>query len=1631
MRNYQFCIIMLFACCTQNLNAQLFLEWDIPVRFGYMGLSPVSSEFGYNLNGETETIGYHELAPLTDQHIDLQERIVFESVLQKVRNYHWHSPHVIGCGAGNGNMDELAFGVASKSKIHNSGLMGSMNQSYLDSHPDVRIHQHSYGGSSPLNYTSLSVARDLLIYNNWDLLDVHGAGNKTSGLLSGTNTAKNVLTVGAAHLHHRANPLRFNTEKPSGYPTGPTIDGRLKPEITSQYHLQSQAMANSYLTGGGSSEANPMVAAGGSLMRQKYKEDNGDAIAPGGLLKAILCNTATDIESAGPDYASGFGVMNVYRAVQAIEDGRYFGDHDTTYAVSQDESANFVIDIPSNVNIAKIMLYWVDINGELGCTDCLINDLDLSVSNAAGDISYPLILDPNDPTKLAEPADYTMDIRDSKNNIEQVTLINPDAGSYTINVHGFEVPEGAQGFYVTYEFYKDELEIIYPFHGDKLISDRSNPIAWDCYRDELQTFKIEVSTDGGNTYAILDDNYAVEPNETMTFPWSLPVSNTGEAKIRITRTSQEPLTAETENFTISNRIQILNDEIYLEDGAASFSWTPIENAVEYEILKYALGDGEPIVIANTSETQFTVTTLNDVDMNWLSVRPVFENGNVGIRSISERVIEELVYVRQNNSSGIEDGKSWATAFRRLDDAIFLSPAKEYRLAEGYYVGRGLNILRFDTKILGGFPNSGEPELEDRNPQKYHTKMNAKSHSNSWDFDREGYNDALLYSERDLTVDGIYFSTTNGNSGANNYITHNSRKAGGKLNVFNCTFYNSVDFSAIHSINTGTEGLEVHIDNCLFAGHPLKPDNSSAIIIDDEYDTGDSLLNHSNVLITNCSFSTEFDIGQIQYNSQHPESSLDIYNSVIWGGTDVVIGYDINNVTIDYSYLGSDSENFNYGAHNIISSEIPFTDVSPATADYTPGIGSPIIDAGSNAYLTQKDLNWIDRPLGGITDMGAFEHTASATVIYVHDHAQGNNNGTSWADAFTSLRQAVNSVANGCASDVEIWVAEGTYYASDVNNRSHKLLVKDCTSLYGGFPDPLDSGIINPTHTDRKPKDYVSILSGDINVAGEQSDNTSKILEVSNIDNYSKINGFTIQDVYNDGSQSPVFIRCSYGRTFDLFFSNNILTDNLGFNGGSMGIVAYSDAVLNVHANNLLFTDNYSNANGAALFVKGQLNSLINLNLSNAQFQNNYSNRYGGAIYLANNQSSTNIVELENSIFESNQALYQGGAVYSTSKSSGSSNTMHVSNVKFWENSTVSFHGGAFSLRTLSSATNELNVHDSEFMGNDGANGGVIYSHAISDGVSNISLSKTVMFDNNARSLAGTLYLHTGTNGLHNTSLDNCLSYNNINLTDPGILMYTPDSNPNFGTSNLDIRNSTFYQQSQRSLRATDNASSYNTTNSNYVDVKNSIFINEAGDGIYKWSRGEMNLENNILSNSDCNPTLWTCGNIQFDTDPLFVDVATENFELQESSSGINAGLDLMEIEEDLLGIERPIGITHDIGCYEYPFEISSATIGSAQSIVQNNALLEARSAELSEKAIKIYPNPSEGVFTLESRAKSSEIAGVKIVDLNGRLVYLESLQEPTAIVQMNLQEKLVRGMYFVQIRLQNGEYEVEKIHIFN
>ena len=137
------------------------------------------------------------------------------------------------------------------------------------------------------------------------------------------------------------------------------------------------------------------------------------------------------------------------------------------------------------------------------------------------------------------------------------------------------------------------------------------------------------------------------------------------------------------------------------------------------------------------------------------------------------------------------------------------------------------------------------------------------------------------------------------------------------------------------------------------------------------------------------------------------------------------------------------------------------------------------------------------------------------VIYVDQKANGNMDGSSWQDAYTDLRPAIEVAMPGDA----IWVAEGVYRPGDTL-QSRYIVDKDIR-LLGGFIGSED------LEADRDPDLHKTILSGDVfqndlpgDLQTNRLDNLFTILEIGpSVTQDATVDGFVFRGGHARGDNT--------------------------------------------------------------------------------------------------------------------------------------------------------------------------------------------------------------------------------------------------------------------------------------------------------------------------------------------------------------------------------------------------------------------------------------------------------------------------------------------------------------------------------
>lgn len=514
-----------------------------------------------------------------------------------------HGDGVAGVMGGAGNIDPTVEGGSSAADIYVINYVSNFQDTTLGLHlyDSIMITNSSYSNGCNAGYTSTTQTVDKQIFDNQTLMHVfsagnsnnndcgYGAGNQWGNITGGHKMGKNVITV--ANLFNDGSLVSSSSR-------GPAHDGRIKPDMAA--HGQGQMSTdpnNQYAPFGGTSSAAPSLAGNLGQLLQAYRSLNSGTDPKSSLLKAAAMNSATDLGNAGPDFRYGYGMINTGRAYDVIANNQYLFS-----TISQSGTNNHTVNVPTGTGQLRIMLYWHDPEGTVSTSKALVNDLDLVVNGTL----LPLVLDhtPN-ATTLNNPAAPAVD---HLNNVEQVVVNNPTAGNYAVQISGFQVPSGPQEYVLVYSFIEDDIKVTYPLGGESLIPGNSEIIHWDAYGN-AGTFTIEYSTNNGGSW----NTIGTAPGNDRNISWTVPSINTGDALIRVSRSSQSDVSDETFNIFPVPQFNVLNNNA----SSIELNWTAITGANKYYI--WRLGTKFMEIVDSSTSSPYILNGLNGGENLWLSV----------------------------------------------------------------------------------------------------------------------------------------------------------------------------------------------------------------------------------------------------------------------------------------------------------------------------------------------------------------------------------------------------------------------------------------------------------------------------------------------------------------------------------------------------------------------------------------------------------------------------------------------------------------------------------------------------------------------------------------------------------------------------------------------------------------------------------------------------------------------------------------------------------------------------------------------------------------------------------------------------------------------------------------------------
>lgn len=433
-------------------------------------------------------------------------------------------------------------------------------------------------------------------------------------------------------------------------------------------------------------------------------------------------------------------------------------------------------------------------------------------------------------------------------------------------------------------------------------------------------------------------------------------------------------------------------------------------------------------------------------------------------------------------------------------------------------------------------------------------------------------------------------------------------------------------------------------------------------------------------------------GQVTIQATDPDASevgpdtgqFTVYRPVTATNGALAVNYAIGGTAgngVDYQAL-SGSVIIPDGATNATITVTPIPDLEWTEPDETVALtllpGAYLVGSPSNAVVT-------------------ITNDPVSHVVYVDMDAVGANDGTTWANAYTNLTNAIARSPGGSG----FWVAEGTYYspiAAGVEMSSNH--------FYGGFAGT------EAYVTDRDWAAHPTILDGG---------NSNRVLQKTAA-GVSVLDGFTVQNGTNTANGGGLY--CTNGA---MNIYNCVFTNNLAGSGG--GAIYHAGSVTNNVFSNCTFTANrltQGSGYGGAIYFSGTSTNVFQacLFVTNAStfrggaiasygsdrytgcvFSNNINAAFpgtgggGGAIY---SRYSGPDLSGGSNVFYGNQAWGSnavGGAIY---MSHGTNTIFVLSNCTFIANTAVSY-GGA--IDTAPPCTTL--VANCAFAGNIATNGGAI------------------------------------------------------------------------------------------------------------------------------------------------------------------------------------------------------------------------------------------------------------------------------------------------------------------------------------
>ena len=426
----------------------------------------------YNLDGTGIRVGIWDQARVRSTHQELAGRVTVMDPTTSTSNND-HATHVGGVVGATG-IDANAKGMAPKVSLNsydwNSDYteMTQAGAALATDTSKIPLSNHSYGYDSTVNemgvYNSEPKNTDALANSLPYYLIFWAAGNSRVASVSQVALtslgghqsitydalAKNVMTVGAVQDAVSGSMRSLSSATMTSFSSwGPCDDGRIKPDVVANgvdVYSCSSSGDTSYTSYSGTSQATPSAMGSAALLEQLYAREFSGQRMRASTLKGLMIHTADDLGNLGPDYQYGWGLINVKAAADIILSHKADLSRpkliEGTFSKTKsgvETYANTYTFVWDGVSPIRATLAWTDPAGLTQTmtdsrTPNLVRNLDLKIVSPDGTTNLPYVMPFVGTWTQASMSLPAIRGKNNVDNVEQVFLESPIAGTYTVSV---------------------------------------------------------------------------------------------------------------------------------------------------------------------------------------------------------------------------------------------------------------------------------------------------------------------------------------------------------------------------------------------------------------------------------------------------------------------------------------------------------------------------------------------------------------------------------------------------------------------------------------------------------------------------------------------------------------------------------------------------------------------------------------------------------------------------------------------------------------------------------------------------------------------------------------------------------------------------------------------------------------------------------------------------------------------------------------------------------------------------------------------------------------------------------------------------------------------------------------------